>query len=100
MLQPNSLIHPRAELVDPSSNPNPPLTIVVDNADRGEHLRSTESTGDPAVRVGEGAVLGVSVLPDTTIRSSIVAVFVLGIDDRYDLYFLEEFWSSFFSPEL
>ena len=74
MLQPNSLIHPRAELVDPSSNPNPPTTIVVDNVDRTEVFRRSESTGVPAARVGEGAVFGVSVLQDTTIPSSIVVV--------------------------
>jgi len=85
--------------VDPLEKPQP-TAVVVDHADRGEHLRSTESTGGPAARVGEGAVLGVSVLPDTTTPSRVVAVFVRSIADRYDLYLLEEFWSSFFSPEL
>ncbi len=71
MLQPDSLLHPRKDVVDPLEKPQPTV-IVVDHVDRGEHLRSTESTGDPAARVGEGAVLDVSVLQDTTTRSSIV----------------------------
>jgi len=68
--------------VDPLDLPQP-TAIVVDNADRGEHLRSTESTGGPAARVGEGAVFGVSALQDTIIPSNIVVVFVLGFVDRY-----------------
>ena len=99
MLQPDSLLHPRKEGVDPLEQPQP-TAIAGSPADRGEHLRSTESTGGPAARVGEGAVVGVSVLPDTTIPSRVVVVFVLVFDDCDDFYFLEEFWSSLVSPEL
>jgi hypothetical protein len=79
-LQPDSLLHPRKDVVDPLEQPQP-TAIAGSLADRGEHLRSTESTGDPAARVDEGAVLGVSVLPDTTIPSRVVVVSVLSIVD-------------------
>jgi hypothetical protein len=79
-LQLDSLLHPRKDVVDPLERPQP-TAIVVDNVDRGEHLRSTESTGGPAARVGEGAVLGVSVQLDTITRSSIVDACVLSIVD-------------------
>jgi len=74
MLQPDFLLHPRKEVVDPLEQPQP-TAIAGSPADRGEHLRSTESTGGPAARVGEGAVLGVSVLRGIITRSSVVAVF-------------------------
>ncbi len=81
-MQPDSLLHPRKDVVDPLEKPQP-TAIAGSPADRGEHLRSTESTGGPAARVGEGAVLGVSVLPDITTPSRVVAVFVRSIVDLW-----------------